>query len=214
MADDIALTALGFAAVLSGAGKGVGLLSQLLKVPPQQRPRLPVKVAHELVLQAADDLSGTTVRSMAIIGGVELPDTPVHGMRAPSDQSGSLGLINGQGDALRRESETPGQVRADWPGSCASCRRIRNTGVGSCSGASQASTARSMARWVRERRCPAGGVAYRAVGRAGLGPRAITNAGRGESRHFIVELLADNATEDPQPTEHNGRGTTELLTTS
>ena len=59
----------------------------------------------------------------------------------------------------------------------------------------------------------AGGVAYRAVGRAGLGPHAITNAGPGESRHFIVELLGDNATEDPQPTEHNGRGTTELLAT-
>jgi len=59
----------------------------------------------------------------------------------------------------------------------------------------------------------AGMVAYRAVGQAGLGVHQITNVGSVESRHFIVELLGDNSTQDAQPPEHNGRGTTELLST-
>jgi len=60
----------------------------------------------------------------------------------------------------------------------------------------------------------AGGVAYRAVGQAGLPPHQISNCGTETSRHFIVELLGANATQDPRALEHNGRGTTELLGTS
>lgn len=59
----------------------------------------------------------------------------------------------------------------------------------------------------------AGMVAYRAVGQSGLGPHAITNLDTAESRHFIVELLGGNASQDPQPPEHNSRGKTELLGT-
>jgi hypothetical protein len=55
-------------------------------------------------------------------------------------------------------------------------------------------------------------VSYRAVGRNGLPPHAITNVADTPSRHFIIELLGPSASEAPADHQHNGRGRTQVLT--
>jgi hypothetical protein len=56
-----------------------------------------------------------------------------------------------------------------------------------------------------------GCVSYRAVGRGGLPPHAITNVADAPSRHFIIELLGPSASDAPTEHQHNGRGRTEVL---
>jgi len=56
-----------------------------------------------------------------------------------------------------------------------------------------------------------GAVAFRAVGATGLDLHAITNVGTQASHHFIVEILGPSSADSARPTEHNGRGRTELI---
>jgi hypothetical protein len=55
-------------------------------------------------------------------------------------------------------------------------------------------------------------VSYRAVGPNGLPPHTITNAADTTSRHFIIELLGQGASDAPTEHQHNGRGRTQVLT--
>lgn len=50
-----------------------------------------------------------------------------------------------------------------------------------------------------------GFVSYREVGAQGLPPHRLTNVGDAVSVHYIVEMLGESRSAEPQPAEHNGR---------
>jgi len=90
------------------AGQRVSVVGQAPELMPQLRARFLAEATAQLPLQGADNRSSAPVSGVARWGWKELPHAPVHSMRAPLYESGALRLVDGKGDALRRQSKLAG----------------------------------------------------------------------------------------------------------